>query len=185
MRHCCSSLLVLVLTLCAFVEAVKFDLIAIPSIRAHDEQRCISHYMAKDTLALVTVTVGQGYNQRVDIEVSDNSEHQTVYVSKRDISGELRNAFNTHENGIISVCFSNILEHGFRESPDYMRTIDLTFSVGADAMDYEKIAKAEKLSPLEVELRKYESTLNEILEDMDYLKNREARMRDTNELACY
>jgi hypothetical protein len=47
-------------------------------------------------------------------------------------------------------------------------------------MDYSKIAKAEKLAPLEVELRKLEKVVQEIWDEMEYLKTREAKMRDTN-----
>lgn len=42
------------------------------------------------------------------------------------------------------------------------------------------IAKNEKLGPLETELRKLETVVKEIVNEMQYLKRREARMRDTN-----
>jgi hypothetical protein len=47
-------------------------------------------------------------------------------------------------------------------------------------LDYSKIAKAEKLEPLELELRKLEKVVQEIWDEMEYLKRREAKMRDTN-----
>jgi len=59
--------------------------------------------------------------------------------------------------------------------------IDVDFDVGAEAMDYSAIAKSEKLQPIEAELRKLEKVVQEIWDEMEYLKNREAKMRDTNE----
>lgn len=40
---------------------------------------------------------------------------------------------------------------------------------------------AESLSGLEVEMRKLEGVVKEIVDELNYLKKREARMRDTNE----
>ena len=42
------------------------------------------------------------------------------------------------------------------------------------------IANQESLSILEVEMRKLEGVVKEISDEMDYLKRREERMRDTN-----
>lgn len=69
---------------------------------------------------------------------------------------------------------------GFKENPQYKRTIELQFSVGAEAADLKKLASTEKLTPLEVELRKLETVVKEIVDEMNYLKNREAKLRDTN-----
>lgn len=35
-----------------------------------------------------------------------------MYVKKNDVSGELRNAFNTNKEGEVYVCFENILDNG-------------------------------------------------------------------------
>lgn len=69
---------------------------------------------------------------------------------------------------------------GFQEGPQYKRTVELQFSVGAEAADFKKIANAEKLDPLELELRKLETVVKEIVDEMNYLKRREAKLRDTN-----
>lgn len=62
----------------------------------------------------------------------------------------------------------------------YVRAIDLDVDIGADAVDYNAIAKQESLSGLEVEMRKLEGVVKEIVDELNYLKRREARMRDTN-----
>lgn len=69
---------------------------------------------------------------------------------------------------------------GFKSNLGYKRTIDVDYDIGAEALDYSKIAKAEKLQPLELELRKLEKVVQEIWDEMEYLKKREAKMRDTN-----
>jgi len=82
------------------------------------------------------------------------------------------------------------------------RTVDLDIDIGADAVDYKwvhfcqsnlqdgfcrnththssAIANQESLSILEVEMRKLEAVVKEVVDEMGYLQRREMRMRDTN-----
>lgn len=99
------------------------------------------------------------------------------------------------------VCFTNVLDDGnnknenkirwvtktsffffvgFKEGSQYKRSIELHFGVGAEAEDFKKYANEEKLTPLELELRKLETVVKEIVDEMNYLKSREAKLRDTN-----
>lgn len=48
-------------------------------------------------------------------------------------------------------------------------------------LDSRAPSNTESLSGLEVEMRKLEGVVKEIVEELNYLKRREARMRDTNE----
>ncbi|CAG8690204.1 2713_t:CDS:2 [Rhizophagus irregularis] len=139
------------------VAGIKFDLVATPSNAI--TPKCVSQYVSNGTLVVVTVKAGIGYNQRVDAEITDNSSSHNEYGRKRDIDGESR----------------------FRPDPKYHRTIDLDIDVGAEAIDYNALAQAEKLKPMEAELRKLEQVVQEIVDEMEYLRRREARMRDTNE----
>ena len=50
-------------------SAIKFDLIAASDQDQNVHRRCFAQYVPKDTKVLVTVNVGEGYNQRVDFEV--------------------------------------------------------------------------------------------------------------------
>lgn len=74
----------------------------------------------------------------------------------------------------------DLLSLGFNEQQGFSRSIDFDLNIGAEAVDFDKIAKTEKLGPLELELRKLETIVKEIVSEMNYLKKREARMRDTN-----
>jgi hypothetical protein len=60
------------------------------------------------------------------------------------------------------------------------RSIDFTLTIGVEATDTQEMARKEHLKPLEVELRVLESVMDSIVDEMEYLKGREAKMRDTN-----
>ena len=53
--------------------------------------------------------------------------------------------------------------------------------IGADAKDWAAIQAAEKLKPVETELRRIEELVAEIVNEMEYLRLREQKLRDTNE----
>ena len=61
------------------------------------------------------------------------------------------------------------------------RHIELDIDIGADARDWSAIQAQEKLKPMETELRRIEELVNEIVSEMDYLRQREQKLRDTNE----
>ena len=61
------------------------------------------------------------------------------------------------------------------------RHIELDIDIGADARDWSAIQAQEKLKPVETELRRIEELVGEIVSEMDYLRIREQKLRDTNE----
>lgn len=61
------------------------------------------------------------------------------------------------------------------------RHIELDIDIGADARDWSAIQAQEKLRPVETELRRVEEQVAEIVAEMDYLRTREVKLRDTNE----
>jgi hypothetical protein len=61
------------------------------------------------------------------------------------------------------------------------RSIELDIDIGADARDWSAIQAQEKLKPVELELRRIEEVVGEIVTEMDYLRMREQKLRDTNE----
>ena len=61
------------------------------------------------------------------------------------------------------------------------RHIELDIDIGADARDWSAIQAQEKLKPMETELRRIEELIQEIVSEMDYLRTREQKLRDTNE----
>lgn len=67
-----------------------------------------------------------------------------------------------------------------RPGPGY-RSVELDIDIGADAKDWSAIQALEKLKPVEAELRRIEELTGEIVKEMDYLRSREQKLRDTNE----
>jgi hypothetical protein len=59
--------------------------------------------------------------------------------------------------------------------------VELDINIGADAKDWSAIQAAEKLKPVEAELRRLEELVTEIVEENEYLRGREQKLRDTNE----
>lgn len=59
--------------------------------------------------------------------------------------------------------------------------IELDVDIGADAKDWSAIQATEKLKPVEMEMRRIEEMIGEMVGEMDYLRAREQRLRDTNE----
>lgn len=61
------------------------------------------------------------------------------------------------------------------------RHVELDIDIGADARDWSAIQAQEKLKPVETELRRIEELVAEVVNEMDYLRQREQKLRDTNE----
>jgi len=61
------------------------------------------------------------------------------------------------------------------------RHVELDIDIGADAKDWSAVQATEKLKPVETELRRMEEMVGEIVSEMDYLRTREQKLRDTNE----
>lgn len=58
--------------------------------------------------------------------------------------------------------------------------MSLVLKHGVEAKNYADLAKAEKLKPLEVELRRLEDLSDSIVQDFMYMRQREEEMRSTN-----
>jgi hypothetical protein len=61
------------------------------------------------------------------------------------------------------------------------RHVELDIDIGADARDWSAIQANEKLKPVETDLRRIEELVTEIVNEMEYLRSREQKLRDTNE----
>ena len=61
------------------------------------------------------------------------------------------------------------------------RPIELDVDIGADARDWNSIQHQEKLKPVETDLRRIEEMVADVVTEMEYLRAREQRLRDTNE----
>ncbi|KAF3927345.1 hypothetical protein ABW21_db0203152 [Orbilia brochopaga] len=162
----------------SLASALKFDLQAQASGHPH---RCIRNFAAKDTLVVVTTVISgdKGDGQKVNIHIRDAVGNE--YGKPKDVVGENRMAFTSHADAAFDVCFENIATNHHRGASQLSRSVELDVDIGADARDWSAIQAAEKLKPVEIELRRIEELVGEIVSEMEYLRTREQKLRDTNE----
>ncbi|EPE30685.1 hypothetical protein GLAREA_03652 [Glarea lozoyensis ATCC 20868] len=174
LRTACSFFFLL-----ACAEALKFDIEA-KSAGDKSRVRCIRNFVAKDTLVVVTSTVDgyRGDGMRVDMHIKDAVGNE--YGKPKDVVGEQRMAFTSHADSSFDVCFENHFTGG-KGVANPFRHVELDIDIGADAKDWSAVQATEKLKPVETELRRIEEMVQEIVAEMDYLRSREQKLRDTNE----
>lgn len=131
------------------------------------------------------------------------------YGRPKDVAGEKRVVFTSLADTAFDVCFENTLTgrckslpnlaepfapqqtfysrqwltrlRSLANTPNPKRHVELDIDIGADARDWSAIQASEKLKPVETELRRMEETVNEIVQELEYLRLREQKLRDTNE----
>ncbi|KAK5133779.1 vesicle coat component [Meristemomyces frigidus] len=162
------------------VSALKFDIQAHPGHESAKQERCIRNFVAKDQLVVVTATTSgnRGDGQTLNMHIKDAVGND--YHRPRDIAGEGRYAFTSHADSAFDVCFENILAASSQSQPVH-RSVELDIDIGADAKDWSAIQAGEKLKPVEAELRRIGESAKEVVDEMDYLRTREMKLRDTNE----
>jgi hypothetical protein len=161
-------------------QALKFDLAAHSGGESAKKERCIRNFVAKDTLVVVTAVVGgyKGDGMTVNVHIRDAVGNE--YGRPRDIVGESRTVFTSHADAAFDVCFENLMSGSRRPNPA-SRPVELDVDIGADAKDWSAIQATEKLKPVEAELRRIEELTGEVVREMEYLRQREQKLRDTNE----
>ncbi|XP_061356513.1 transmembrane emp24 domain-containing protein p24delta3-like [Gastrolobium bilobum] len=87
-------------------------------------------------------------------------------------------AFTTAESGNYVACFW--MESKHQEGSGGL-TISLEWKTGISAKDWDSVAKKEKIEGVELELMKLEGAVEAIRDNLIYLKNREAEMREVSE----
>ncbi|KAF2036476.1 hypothetical protein EK21DRAFT_95756 [Setomelanomma holmii] len=167
------------LVLLPLAAALKFDLHAVSPHDAAKYERCVRNFVAKDQLVVVTAILDgyRGDGQKVDMHIRDAMGND--YHRPKDVVGENRYAFTSHADSAFDVCFENVYTGSAKAVNP--RHVELDIDIGADAKDWNAISAGEKLKPVEAELRRIEETVGEIVTEMDYLRAREQKLRDTNE----
>ncbi|KAK9460655.1 emp24/gp25L/p24 family/GOLD-domain-containing protein [Lipomyces oligophaga] len=159
------------------VSALKLSVAARPA--NSPQPRCIRNFVQKGNLVVVKVKTSgsKGDGQVLNMSIVDNLGNE--YGRNKDVAGETSSVFTALEDSAFDVCFENVQQtlsaHGTE------REIDLDIDIGADARDWNVVGQTEKLKPMELELRRIEENVDEIVAQMDYLRAREEKLRDTNE----
>lgn len=170
----------LLLATIPLASALKFDIQAHPGHESARHERCIRNFVAKEQLVVVTGIISgfRGDGQTLNMHIRDTMGNN--YGRPKDIAGEHRSAFTSHADAAFDVCFENILTSN-QGVMNPTRHVELDIDIGADAKDWSAIQAGEKLKPVEAELRRIEELVGEIVSEMDYLRGREQKLRDTNE----
>ncbi|EGV62577.1 vesicle coat component [Yamadazyma tenuis] len=171
-----SSMLLVIATLFTFITALNVDILA----KANPEPVCIRDFVGENQLVVINIkTNGRiGDGQQLNVVVTDSLGNELR--KKNDIGTSARITFTSFHSAAFDVCFTNVLETKVKYS-HLSREVELDIESGAAARDWNAIQVAEKLKPNEVELRRVEEMTAEIASELQYLKKREERMRDTNE----
>lgn len=166
-------------TLFSAVQALRFEL---PAQQQVNEPLCVREFVNDGQLVVVTVASsghsGDGQLLSMKITNADGDE----YRKKDNIDGNIKVAFSADETSSFDICFTNRLQPGYNPNGRQLsREIELDVEAGASARDWNAIQSAEKLKPSEVQLRKVNEMLDEIKNELEYLVQREQRLRNTNE----
>lgn len=142
------------------------------------EYVCIRDFVNEGQLVVVNIEsdghVGDG--QILNLYIRDSIGNE--YRRKKDFAGEIRIAFTAPSTASFDVCLENIAQIRGRSMS---RNVEVDIESGSQARDWNMIQATEKLKPLEIELRKIEELTDEIVDELNYLKAREERLRNTNE----
>eukprot|EP00164_Ancoracysta_twista_P016169 GFYU01027006.1.p1 GENE.GFYU01027006.1~~GFYU01027006.1.p1 ORF type:complete len:216 (+),score=50.44 GFYU01027006.1:42-650(+) len=142
--------------------SVRFDMVG-------SSQKCFWEEVPENVLVLVDFEVFYPDAGSIAIEVLDPLKQ--VLFKKDQAAGTF--AFTSSTSGDFYTCFEN--------TDALQKGINFSLKTGVDAKDFSKVAKKDNLKPLEVELLKMEETVDEINDEMHYMRSREALMRNTNE----
>lgn len=152
----------------ASVDALMFHL-------SPNQKKCLKEEIHKDVLVTGEYDISDTIGQKASLKVTDSKGH--VLYNKEDAT-KGKFAFTTEEYDMFEVCFETRLVAGGGGAD---REVYINMKHGVEAKNYNDIAKAEKLKPLEVELKKLEDLAESIVNDFAYMRAREEEMRDTNE----
>ncbi|PAV59187.1 hypothetical protein WR25_24610 [Diploscapter pachys] len=141
-----------------------------------NDRKCLKEEIHKNIVVTGEYEFSEGIGFTGSIHVTDTRGH-TLYKRENfnDLKGKF--AFTADEYDVFEICLSNHAPQGRHEK----REVSLTMKHGVEAKNYDDIAKAEKLKPLEVELRRLEDLAESIVKDFAFMRQREEEMRNTNE----
>lgn len=140
-----------------------------------NQKKCLKEEIHKDVLVTGEYEISEAPGQKASLTVKDSKGH-VLYNKDEAIKGKF--AFTTEEYEMFEACFESKMTVGGQGAE---REVMLVMKHGVEAKNYADIAKAEKLKPLEVELKRLEDLSDSIVNDFAYMRAREEEMRDTNE----
>eukprot|EP00049_Salpingoeca_infusionum_P004310 m.77143 g.77143 ORF g.77143 m.77143 type:complete len:210 (-) comp12503_c0_seq1:1767-2396(-) len=167
MHACLWACLVLCLAPC--VSAISFGM-------SGTSTKCLHEDVEKDVLMVGEYQITGTDNVVVTIKISDSQGHP---VYRREDAEKGKFAFTSDDYDVFQICFyTEVQETG---NPNSKVEISLDIKIGAEARNYEELGKAEKLKPMELQLRRLEDLSEAIVKSFATMREREHAHRDTNE----
>ncbi|KAJ5072974.1 transmembrane emp24 domain-containing protein [Anaeramoeba ignava] len=163
--------IILIILLILSTQAIFFD------IKSSEEQCIIEQ---ADSIILVSGTYKLKDPMQLNTDFIVYDPHQRIILRKQRIK-EGTFAFTAELPGEYKMCFNTLTPQRYHSQSIVTDRVELNYKFGLAAVDYEEIAKREHLGPLEKELRKVEDSVEDMYQNMIYLRGREESMRDTNE----
>lgn len=162
-------------TLFACLSSIHSLMFYLPS----NLKKCLKEEIHKNVLVKGDYELTEIPGHETKMEVLDSKNH-ILYNKDNAVKGKF--AFTTDEYDVFQICFETKILSQVRAPSGLAKEVRLNIKYGTEAKDYENLAKAEKLKPLEIELRRLEDLSQDIVNDFTYMKDREQEMRDTNGL---
>ncbi|KAL7978246.1 hypothetical protein Chor_014785, partial [Crotalus horridus] len=136
-------------------------------------RKCLKEELHRDVMVTGEYEVSEAAAPgiRTNLKVTDSAGH-LLYSREEAKKGKF--AFTTEDYEVYEICFQS---HG---QPDVMSLGPLSRQTLWFSQLSCQVAKAEKLKPLEIDLRRLEDLSESIVKDFAFMKKREEEMRDTN-----
>ncbi|VDK45211.1 unnamed protein product [Taenia asiatica] len=137
------------------------------------ETKCIHDEMDKDEIVVGNYEITDGPTSKVSIEVKDSKRH-TFFQKSEATSGKF--TFSSEVEDSFDVCFHCVGASGIVDT----REVFIDIKQGDEAKNFDAIAQAKDLKPVEVELKKIEYLTDSIVRDFVDMHKRADAMRDIN-----
>ncbi|CAD5225211.1 unnamed protein product [Bursaphelenchus okinawaensis] len=144
---------------------------------ASGDKKCLKEEIHRNVVLTGEYEFSEAIGYTTSVHVTDTRGH-TLYKRENFPDTKGKFAFTADEYDIFEIC---VTIHANPSQVKIQREISLVLKHGVEAKNYEDLAKAEKLKPLEVELRRLEDLSDSIVQDFMYMRQREEEMRSTNE----
>lgn len=148
------------------------------------QQKCFIEEVPAETLIVGTyknpdfVPYGRPDFNGVGLKLNVQDPANNMVLTKAlDVEGKF--AFTSAAGGEYQLCFSTNSSRWFGQPKKFR--FDIKLDVGETGIDYQEVAKREHLSDLEVEIRKLNDKVKDIIREQQYQRGRETSFRNTSE----
>ncbi|GAB2235223.1 hypothetical protein Droror1_Dr00027718 [Drosera rotundifolia] len=162
-------LILIVINVVMFAGSTKAVWISLPSTG----MKCVSEEIQNHVVVLGDYFVIDEPGQSVPSVTAKVTSPYGNIVHNNENATHGQFAFTTSEIGSYYACFWS--------ASGTAATLNLDWKIGIAAKDWDSVAKKEKIEGVELELRRLESIVQSIKENLEYMRIREAEMREVSE----